>query len=258
MDKILKEYMQSEFYKKYKDTYFSDSIIIDIIGKKFRKHNFVNRSRDRYNFAYEKMVEIIQSFIEDYAEQATYADNSMKWKMLYAMYIDPDSYSVREHGGITCTADGLLSIRRMYYNLSLSSELAEEYRKYRKAPVFHFPSERNGINTSRAIAFGDRIDHTLYDIKRYCEGHDDCKLILSYELPKTSVWLKSFDNDFKKIIDWFGIKGIFVNKNYEVFDLEYDNGKIIKKYSESYSWKWSDNYYNNIKHKIVEYEHEIQ
>lgn len=254
MENILSEYMQSEFYKKYKDTYFSDSILKEIIGEKITKHKFIVRNKNRYEFVYNKMIEVIQDFINGYAEHAEYADGSIKWKMLYAMYIDSDFYSVRERDGIVCTADALLSIRRMYQKHGLSLELAEEYKNFRKTPIFHFPTETNGINQSRAIAFGDRIDLTLYDLKKYCGGDMNCKLLKTYRRPNTLKWLESFDSDFEKIINWFGVQGVFVDENYEVFNLEYDDGTTICECSASYSWNWTDNYYDNLKKKIVEFE----
>lgn len=257
MKNILNEYENSEFYSKYKNTYFSDCIMKDIIIKDMRKHSIVaSKNEDKYKFIYETMVTVINDFIKGYAEESKCIDDLLKWRMLYSMYIDPDSYSVREHGGIECTADGLLSIRRIYNKFGLSFELVEEYKKYRRTPIFHFPSEKGGINTSRAKIFGDRIDHTLFDLKMYCnpEMRQSCRLISAYNQPKTFAWIESFDYDFKKIVEWFGIKGVFVDDNYEVFDLEYNDGEPIKKLAEKYKWDWSDNYYNNLKIKIEEYE----
>ena len=64
---------------------------------------------------------------------------------------------------------------------------------------------------------------------------------------------------FKKIIDWFNVKGIFTDDNYKVFDLEYDDRKkTINKYSELYGYEWSDNYYENVKKKIKEFEARLE
>lgn len=256
MRNILDEYEKSDFYGKYKNTYFSDCIMKDIIMKDMTKHKIITSSNeDKYKFIYEKMVTVLEDFIKGYADESKYIDDSLRWRMLYSMYIDADSYSIREHGGVKCTADGLLSIRRIFQKYNLSLELVEEYKRYRKTPIFHFPAEKGGINTSRAKVFGDRIDHTLYDLKRFCDGYQGCKLASAYSCPKTSVWLESFNKDFKAIIDWFGVQGIFVNKNYEVFDLEYNDGETtIKECSDVYNWNWSDNYYNNLKLKIEKYE----
>jgi hypothetical protein len=122
--------------------------------------------------------------------------------------------------------------------------------------------------------FNDRIDYTLFDIRNYCEGmtiikNDNsteadkntarklvnaCTLKPAYEIKETTLWFESFNYDFKAIIDWYGVYGIFVNEDYEVYDLEHNDGRIIEDYAESYAWKWSDEYYNNLKAKIKEFE----
>lgn len=255
MVNILEEYEKSEFYSKYKNTYFSDAIMKDVIQKEIRKHNIcAPKKEDKYKYVFGLMSTVIEDFIKGYAGESVLIDDPMKWRMLYSMYIDPDAYSVRKCGSIECTADGLLSIRRIYQRLGLSLELVEEYKKYRKTPIFHFPREKGGINTTRATAFGDRIDHTLYDLKRYCEGADDCRLLSAYSHPKTAAWIASFGKDFEAMIDWLGVKRVFVSETYEIFDLEYNDGRPLNDYSEIYSWNWSDNYYNNIKAKIEQYE----
>ena len=109
---------------------------------------------------------------------------------------------------------------------------------------------------SRAVVFGDRIDHTLFDLKCLCEGYQDCRLKLAYSLPKTSNWLRYFGYDFSKIVDWMKIDTILV-KNNEVSDLEKNDGSIITGYKELYEWKWSTCYYENLKSKIMELETNI-
>ena len=51
-------------------------------------------------------------------------------------------------------------------------------------------------------------------------------------------------------MEWYGIKGIFVNDDYEVFDLERGGESVITQYSDQYRWEWSDTYYGNLKNKI--------
>ncbi|MDD6489947.1 MAG: hypothetical protein PUG48_09065 [Clostridia bacterium] len=248
---ILKEYKSSDFYKKYQNQYFSDSILKEVFGVELTKHRFYTKN---YDFVYNKNVEVMSDFINGYAEKAKCVDDHIKWLMLYSIYLDPDNSSIVSHGGIECTADGLLSLTRMYNKFGVSLALVEEYRKYRKTPIIHFPRESGGINMSRSSVFGDRIDHTLYDLKRLCDGKNDCKLKSAYSLPKTSQWLQSFDYDFSQIVEWLGIYGIFVNENYEVFDLEKDDGSTIHEYCKQYNWAWSEQYYEHLKAKIEEYE----
>lgn len=207
-----------------------------------------------YNDIYEFDIKLMKMVIKEYGigEEA--------WKLFYEFYEDPDVYPV-ENGkfkmveDIKCTVDGLLSVNRIkQHENGLGDKFVEVFKKYRKTPIIYFPSERWGINVSRSRKLGDRIDHTLYDLKNFCEGKNNCRLQLAYEKPKTSRWIKSFDNDFDKIVKWMGIQGIFVNEDNEVYDLEYSDDRVIHEYCETYSEKWSDNYYNNIKQKIELYE----
>lgn len=211
--------------------------------------------KNKYTISYEKAVK----FIEDSVINSRFADNESEF-IDKCRNLDPDGESIRIHG-CECTADGLLSIQKMFDKYGFSPELIEEYREYRKTPIFHFPRVQGGINQTRALAttFRDKIDYTLFDLQNYCNGKTDCKLKKAYELPKTKAWLESFDMDFKKIIDWFNVKGIFTDDNYKVFDLEYDDRKkTINKYSELYGYEWSDNYYENVKKKIKEFEARLE
>ncbi len=168
--------------------------------------------------------------------------------MVNAFYLDPDGFEIRKIGGIDCSADGLLSIKRIYRKYGMSEETIYEYEKYRRIPIFFFPQEMNGINMSRASVFGDKIDYTLFDLKRKFAGNI-CRLDEAYNLPKTNAWLKNIGS-FEKLVEIYKIKGIFVNENYEVFDLEKGNGSLITDYCDEYSWTWSERYYNQLKSKI--------
>ena len=52
---------------------------------------------------------------------------------------------------------------------------------------------------------------------------------------------------FKNLVDWYGIEGIFVNDNYDVYDIEQGNGKVISAHLDKYDWDWSENYYSNLR-----------
>lgn len=187
----------------------------------------------------------------------TYKENNKAWKIFNQFYKDPDNYPISKEGfktkdGIKCTVDGLISINRIYEYEGFNKKFIDTFYKYRKIPIIFFPSEKNGINTSRYNKFGDRIDYTLFDLKRYCDGKE-CKLKSSYELPKTQKWLKSFNYNFEDIIKWMKIDTIFVDNNNNIFDLDKNNKTIISKYYEQYSKKWELNYYENLKVKIDEF-----
>lgn len=217
--------------------------VVDEITERVCK---LNEKYNNYNYMYSESLERLDKFIKEHKDI-----DFNEWHE--QNYIDPDGYSVRVRNKIPCTADGLISIKRMYKKYKATPDLVKEYKEYRKTPILHFPSEYNGINSTRARVFGDRPDHTLYDLKMYFEGSKDCRLGSAYKLLLTSEWLRSFKN-FSELTEWLGIKGIFTDENNEVFDLEYNDGTIIKGYAEKYDWKWSDAYYENLKEKIKEYE----
>lgn len=184
-------------------------------------------------------------------------DKNILESMMVALYLDPDPYAIKEVEDIICTADGLLSIKRMYRKYGLSDKMISEYARYRKVPIFFFPKEKNGINMLRTSVFGDKIDYTLFDIKKYYENFNNidahnCKLSSAYKLPKTKKWLQNMGT-FENLVDWYGIKGIFVDENYEVYDIEKGNGEHLTDYCEKYSWYWSDVYYDNLKKLIDKY-----
>lgn len=247
--RIREEFINSYFYKKYKDSYFSDSILKDVFGERLYKKRFHAKV---YEDVFNKNIEVIRDLLL-YVNSSSLLDDKTKYLMLKSVYIDPDCYSKKEVNGVICTADGLISISRLYSLYGSTEEMLKEYIKYRAQPIFHFPKEKKGINISRANAFGDRIDHTLFDIKRFCEGADNCRLKSTFDLPKTNAWLSGLGNDFHRIVDFWEVKGIFVNDNYEVFDLEKDDGSVISKYNDLYDWEWSDEYYTSLKKKIEEY-----
>lgn len=207
-----------------------------------------------YNDIYEADIKLMNMILEKYT------DKDKAWNLFYKFYEDPDGYPIENGnykmvGDIKCTVDGLLSVKRIKQHESgFGKEFIDVFKIYRKTPVIYFPCERYGINVTRSRVFGDRIDHTLYDLKRKCAGKTDCRLEKAYRLPKTAEWLTQFDYNFEKIVRWLKVDGIFVNDKYEVFDLEYSNGTTIKEYQPVYDKKWTDAYYGNVKKKIESYE----
>lgn len=41
------------------------------------------------------------------------ATDEMLWKLAYVIYIDPDGYATRKRANVICTADALLSFKRI-------------------------------------------------------------------------------------------------------------------------------------------------
>ena len=188
-----------------------------------------------------------------------YEKENVGWALFKSKYKDPDGFKINESGyvcraGVDCTADALLSARRIYNHEGFNEEFIKTYAKYRKEPIFFFPREQGGINQSRAAFFGDRIDHFLFDLKQYCLGKKS-KLESVYQKEETKKWLESFSQvnqrpNFGELVKWFKIDGIFVNENLEVFDLEKTDGSIIESYSPAYPKEWSTKYYINLKKKM--------
>lgn len=245
--------MESENYKK-KLKYIEDNkneleLYSELSGvlKKYKKSCTYN---DIYNYDIELMTLIISE----------YRNNVEAWNLFKNLYEDPDGYLIEEDiykkTGIKCTVDGLLSKARIYKHEGFGKEFIEAFKKYRKTPIIFFPADgKHGINFNRFAPFNDRIDCALFDIKRKCEGANDCVLENIYNAGNTKNWLEYFNYDFSKIVEWLKIKGIFVNDKNEVYNLEYDDQRVFKegcKYENRN--EWSDNYYKNIKKKIEEYE----
>lgn len=124
----------------------------------------------------------------------------------------------------------------------------DTYSTYRKEPILFFPREKGGINTARYIKFGDRIDYTLFDLKQYFENKP-CKLLSSYMLPRTQSWLRSF-NDFGDLVKYLRLDRVFTDENNNIFDLEKNDGGILYEYYPSYTKRWSETYYKNVKEKL--------
>lgn len=257
MEQYRKQYEKSLFFDKYKDTYHSDCILKDVFAQSLRKHR-LNISSKSYENVHAKNIEVMEDFLNLYWNEITHKDDKLAFQMLYSIYIDPDPYpyyaEVKTIKGIECTADGLISLKRLYAHEGISDKLVQSYELYRKKPMFFFPKEKNGINMTRSVVFGDRIDHTLFDIKRYLDAkskadRNSCRLTSAYGRPITMCWLSEMES-FNNVVDWLKIKGIFTNENYEVFDIEKGDGSIITDYLDRYPRKWSDKYYNSLKKRI--------
>lgn len=246
LKEVLKLYKESPFYEKYKDNYISDKILKNVFGVDLRIHR--KYGLKTYTQVHQLNVEVMKDILNLLSIPSKVTDDEVLWNIVYASYIDPDAYAIKKIGGVSCSADGLLSIRRIFGKYGMSEDTINDYERYRQIPIFLFPREKMGINMSRYSVFGDRIDHTLFDLKR-CFNENNCKLFRAYNLSKTSEWIKEI-RTFKNLVDQYEIKDIFVNDNYEIYDLEKDDGSIITDYRDKYSRTWNDSYYDNLKKKI--------
>lgn len=250
LNEVFALFESSSFYSKWENTWFMGKIMSDVFHP-------INLKGMEYEDVHQLSTSYMRDLLELFAKEKKFEDADTFQKMLKAGYIDPDGNAVRYREDVKCTADGLLSINRIFGKCGMNGKMVEEYETYRKMPIFFFPSERGGINTTRARVFGDRIDHTLYDLKRFLEASTDeeradCKLISAYRREKTAKWLKSFTS-FEELVRWYGVEGIFVNENLEVYDIEKGQDEIIRQYRNEYLWEWSDAYYNYLKKYIEQF-----
>lgn len=210
----------------------------------------------QYYIAHSHACETISIIFLQYYKQE--CEESVRNKICHTYWnkhLDPDKEAICYKYGIKCTADGLHSIKRICDLEENIENIIPAYKYFRSFPIFFFPSERGGINPTRALVFGDRIDHTLFDLKLYFSSEQEsCHLLKTYKRKKTKYWLDNMKS-FENIIDWWNIKGIFTDENYMVYDLEYIDNTLIKKHlpAEKYKEQWSTNYYNNLKNKIHQY-----
>lgn len=280
---IFEKFKSSEFYRKYEkeNPYVIDRIMREVFGDRKRDVARPLKIKEKTYLSYvEYNAAVMGDFLNLFVKQENYIHPGLIKAMVQAFYIDPDGAAVRHHGDekIDCTADGLISINRLLSKEGLTQEAILSYVRYRMVPVFYFPKEDKGINQRRFAAFGDRIDYTLYDLKQYFRWrneaednpklkiHDYCHLAMSYEGPKTRKWLDSFES-FDQLVDWYGVKGIFVDEQGDVYDLSGYGSQIIRpeggeKLSRNtypgYSTRWTYVYYINLKRKIDKFADECR
>lgn len=248
MDKVRKEFEKSDYYQKYENTTYVDSLLRNFFNDtqtKIKKDRFKG-----FEDAYRKNVEVMSDFFKLYYDKSKYCTEENGKHMLEIIYIDTDKKSVKKINDIECYGDAIVSLKRLFEQSPFDSQLVEVYKVVRKKEIFNFPSEIGGINGTRNSVFGDRIDCTLFDMKCYCETKKG-RMIKAYKRKMTNKWFdECFSFSFEKIVKWFGIEGIFVNDNYDVYDLEKGNKETLKKLEVDYSWKWSNDYFKNVVSKI--------
>lgn len=249
------KFIKSNFYKKYQDTYWSDSILQEVFGWNTERYKIKGIDSMAYEEIYKLNMEVLGDYFADpFIRSLSESNPELMWKMQKAFYLDPDEASIRRSNGIICTADGLISRKRISKHIKSIDDFVSEYALTRKYPIIHFPYEWDGINGLRAIAFGDRIDHTLFDLKNYYDPtkRPNCKLSAAYKKLLTNTWLSRFSG-FENLVDWLGVKGYLTNNNYEIYDLEKSDGSLLEQYKEEYSWDWSKEYYLNLRKIILNY-----
>jgi len=246
----LETYLNSSFYKKYQATYHSDRILKYVFSQQIYIHKYKSSSLS-YHDVYLLNLKVLNDFYYLYYKENNIDNEKMAKLMIHSFYIDPDSKAIKNYNDIECTADALISINRIMYHQGISENMLIDYRKYIESPILYFPRESGGINTTRYVVFGDRIDHALFDIKCYFDNIGasnvpKCKMMNAYNLPKTHTWLTEIGS-FHHFISIYNLSGSFVNDHDDIFDIEKGNHSTICDFQGKYSHLWSDGYYLHLK-----------
>ena len=114
VNEVISLYKSSSFYKKYRDTYFSDKILKKALKCEITVHKYYGLSKMSYEDVHRLSTDVLRDLLNGFAKEVDFNNIELFWKMIRAFYIDPDSKGLRELNGIHCTADGLFSICRIY------------------------------------------------------------------------------------------------------------------------------------------------
>ncbi len=181
--------------------------------------------------------------------------------LMYNGYKDPDCFYKKETEGIITedirfSGDGIFSMRRIMRHFEKPNEMVGFYRSFHQKytePLFCFPCERGGINSARRLAFNDRPDCTLFDLKNYLNGNPTCiKYNRRHHAHKWLEWLKETygSEAFKALVDFLNVNKPFVNSNYEIFDIEKGERSILNSLPEKRTSEWSLKYFNNLRNLL--------
>lgn len=131
---------------------------------------------------------------------------------------------------IKMSADFICGYKEIKAVSSNEEIFLSNYEKLRSSIKLHFlwPQHRlPTINTQRSVIYRDRIDYLLFDLKCYLNGEQKkTPMHKAYQNNNTKIWLDTFAGDFPKFVDEMHFKD-FVDKNYEVLDIEKGQQKIV-------------------------------
>ena len=184
-----------------------------------------------------------------------------------ALYVDPDNYipSKNDRTGCILSADGIISAKKLYdlFDGKSGKRWIEEYRVIRSEErvCLFWPRHRGGINSCKANVFNDRVDYTLFDIKRFYEilerykvcgeqeikkeVKEQCKLGNAFIKLETYNWLCELET-FSKFIESCRLEK-FVDSEFQVIDLE--TNEPITDYKKKYAY--DKKYYGNLKRLML-------
>lgn len=139
-EQILGLYKKSAFYEKYKGTYVSDKILKEVFGENIRVHRADGLKT--YAQVHQFNVDVMKDLLHLFMLDSGFNDEAWIWHMIYAFYLDPDGYWNESIADVPCSADGLLSIRRIYKKYGFSEKMIDTYEHYRKRPIFSISGKR--------------------------------------------------------------------------------------------------------------------
>lgn len=215
---------------------------------------------------YDRIVTFYDS--ETYEKMKEENLDSIKKVVTEVLYVDPDNKIQTQkcdRTGIILSADGIISVKKLYglFDGKNGKQWIEEYRIIRSEErvCLFWPKHRGGINSCKANVFYDRVDYTLYDIKKFYEilaeykvyGEQkvkkelekQCRLGTAFIKSDTYNWLCELQ-EFSYFIDSRGLRK-FVNSKLEVIDLE--TNKPIIGYKNIYAYDKA--YYDNLKRVLL-------
>ena len=115
-------------------------------------------------------------------------------------------------------------------NDGVYSNWIKDYETIRSKLDLHFIWPKHKlptINTYRYTIYKDRIDCLLYDLKMFFNG-EKIPMEKAYNNDDTKIWLNKF-SDFPDFINTMKLNN-YVDENYNVLDIEKDDGSIITKF----------------------------
>lgn len=153
-------------------------------------------------------------------------DNATKLDLIKEIYIDPDTklkeiIDKREDKEYRLSFDSYCSLNALskYYDVD---ELPEKLYRVRKACLIWPKHPVPTFNTLRSKKPKDRVDYTLFIIKKYFESCKYAKNSIFYyviENSKSNIsknWINSF-KDFKEFVNYLGYKHL-VEDDYSIID----------------------------------------
>lgn len=167
----------------------------------------------------------------DVYDDDLYKDLNKKYKYKYKynlgsqkckLFINVNNQEIKMSADSICGCKNLQILRTPW------QEFLSNYAKIRSTVKLHFlwPQHRlPTINTLRYAKYRDRIDYLLYDVKCYFEGNET-PMLSAYQKDNTKIWLNKFAGSFPDFVNEMRFED-FVNKNYDVLDIEYGQRKIV-------------------------------